>query len=84
MKEKRHFEFGVVDVNYRLTHGHKPLLSTRAIYSSALQRKAFEQKILESLEKGKDPKKLAEYKKAQAMAASVMDLVGANSLLSSP
>ena len=59
------------------------LLSTRAIYSSALQRKAFEQKILESLQLGKDHKKLAEYKKAQAVAASVMDLMSANNTIGS-
>ena len=41
---------GLIDPSFVMAQHFKPLLSTKSNYSSALQRKAFEQKIMEEIQ----------------------------------
>ena len=72
---KEHFKYAVSDGAMSIG---RPILSTRQNYSSQLQQRVFEQKILETLRDQNQTDKYDEFLSAQKLAAVMMDIVSSS------
>lgn len=73
---KEQFKYGIGEQS-AMNLG-RPILSTRQTFSTHLQKKALEEKVLETLKSKNEYEKYEEFKSAQKLAATMMEIVSSN------